>query len=46
MYGTDSAQKYKEAFNRLPESKDDPAVQAATDELLKDIKIEDLQEIQ
>ncbi len=46
MYGTDSAQKYKEAFDRLPESKNDPIVLAATDELLKDIKIEDLQKIE
>jgi hypothetical protein len=30
----------------LPESKDDPVVLAATDELLKDIKLEDLQKIQ
>lgn len=46
MYGTDSAQKYKEAFDRLPESKDDPIVQAAADELLKDINIEDLKSIE
>ncbi len=46
VYGTDSAKKYKEAFDRLPESKDDPVVLAATDELLKDIKLEDLQKIQ
>lgn len=46
MYWTDSAQKYKEAFDRLPESKDDPIVQAATDELLKDINIEDLKSIE
>lgn len=46
VYGTDSAKKYKEAFDRLPQSKEDPAVQAAAQELLKDIKVEDLQKIE
>ena len=46
MYGPDSAKAYKEAFDRLPKSKDDPAVQAAAENLLKDIKVEDFRNIE
>ena len=46
MFGPDSAKKYKEAFDRLPKWPEDAKVQAAAKELLKDIKLEDLQKIE